>query len=676
MSRRSANKAHFSAATFKPTAAARPARVSPSLVPIIKPEELWFVSDHDTPGMCDLGFLSTGQYKGPPSKGRWLGPLTGRPRLISQIFPAIKVLYGTHAEESLRNIEASLRTWWRLFDRIESGVQHGGVVPPSVNGVEDLADIHWRVAVDSNMNPTSFGPFVVAASMTRQAMGLKPLYWLAPRRTRKTSHVPDYTHVRAVRDELKRQWFAVLQRWNEADRILWEQSPANEREVVILRNYNRLMDVQLTTGLAWPTPEQLGAATNTGYYRPTLMGACAFPDRFDVRAAFHLCLVSTGWNPATLLNIDITTPFLRANPKDPERYVMEAYKERSKSLQTYDGMFKTDRSPGVVVLTLIERTQPLREQLRRRHAELKRALAEDKTSSAKLREEKRLNLLRLEAGLRSPWLFADEKGEIGWLHGKNWSVQRAQSYMRGLIDGLNKRRRKGTPPVPYMKAGDLRDAYAAFVYEVTGGMVLAVMRALGHKLARTTQDYLNSRHLNDQSWRIYLTFNNHLWKELDKTGRVDPTILAALMQERRVTQRHRTRLARYRELAISRIGVACEDITNPPPKVAPGFVADGRKTCPAHRCTLCLERAVITPESLDGLAMRWCELTYARENLAPHEWARSDFAEEFSNLEMALLGFERSQVLRQIEKWQRLTREGKHNPVLAEVLPKNGGNGS
>jgi hypothetical protein len=674
VSRRSVNKARFPAATdvyAEPKLPAAP--VSVSVVEIIKPEDLWFASEHETPGITDLTFLSTGQFSPPPRSIHWGGPLTGRPRLISQLFHALRVVYSTQSEHSLRNMEASLRAWWRVFDRIESGVQHAGVTPPAVNGVEDLADIHWRLAVDSGLNTSHFGPFVLAASLTRQALGLKPLYWYAPRRSRKTSHVPDYTHVRTVRDELKRLWFAVLDRWEEADGILWEQAPADDRERNILRNYNRLMDVQFTSGLAWPTSEQLGALTNYGAIHPPLMAACAFPNRFDVRAAFHLCLVSTGWNSSTLLNIDVNKPFLRANPKDPSRYLLEAYKARSKSFQTYDGMFKTMRSPGVVILMLIERNAPLRAQLREKYEQMKAALAQDCSSNAKIRAKKRLELANLEAGLRSPWLFAGPDGEIGWLNLQTCSIERGKSYMRGLIDSLNERRRKNSPQVPYMTAGDLRDAYAAFVYEVTGGMVLAVMRALGHKRARTTQDYLNSRHLNDQSWRIYLTFNNHLWTELEKTRRVDPTIMAALMRNRRVTQRQRNRLAKYRELSISRIGVGCQDIKNPPAKVAPGFRPDGRKSCPSHRCTLCLERAVITPESLDGLAMRWCELTYARENLAPQEWVATDFAEEFSNLEMALLGFERALVLRHIEKWQGLIAHGKYVPVLAEVLPTREG---
>jgi hypothetical protein len=48
----------------------------------------------------------------------------------------------------------------------------------------------------------------------------------------------------------------------------------------------------------------------------------SYPDSFDIRVAFHLCMATTGWNPAVLLSLDVTTSIIEKHPKDPGRYIL------------------------------------------------------------------------------------------------------------------------------------------------------------------------------------------------------------------------------------------------------------------------------------------------------------------------------------------------------------------
>ncbi|EKD96653.1 MAG: hypothetical protein ACD_23C01355G0001 [uncultured bacterium] len=111
---------------------------------------------------------------------------------------------------------------------------------------------------------------------------------------------------------------------------------------------------------------------------------------------------------------------------------------------------------------------------------------------------------------------------------------------------------------------------------------------------------------------------------------------------------------------LSRIGVACKDPCNPPKHIAPDFEADGENHCHVQRCTLCLEHAVILPESLDGLCKRLAELRYLRVRMGIGAFEESSYVQEMSNTEIALLAFDEEEVKERFDVWKAQIESGKH----------------
>lgn len=635
---------------------------------------LRFVTTGRGAHLVDLTPLRDGQQKRKRG-GRWAGAYTGRPRLIAQLAPAFREAFQGASQETVASAMGSLRTWWRLFDQVEASAQGAESRVPAVHGVEDLNAAHRQLALDSGMGRSRIGPFARIADLTRRALGLRPLHWIGPEDDTVVRHLPLFAQVKPVRDELKHRWYATLRRWEISDALLAGVSePSTDEERLQLLNQQRLDVVVRETGRAWPRPEELywGRSMTHFYqqgFRIDTMLRSRYPDLGDLRDAFHLCLITTGWNPQTFLDLDVSKEFVQPHPKDKSRYLLTGYKERSKTEQFTEGLYKTQRSPGVILLTLMKRTEPLRAQLKADCDRFAMDLEEQraKGASAAALDEATVALARLREGLRSPWLYAAENGEVAWLTANRYSQDRNEAYLDRLIDDLNSRR-AADQQIPRMTATDFRDAFAAFAYQESGGMVLFVMRALGHKRLSSTQRYLDNKLLNDQASRIFHTFSNALWSEIQEHGRLDPTVIAKHCADGQVTSQERARLTLYRDLKRSRIGLGCKSPTTPPKSVAPRFSADGKKRCSTHRCTLCIENAVVLPDSLDGLAMRYAELMHIKGQMPVATFRETSFQEELENTELALLGFDPVRVSESQGAWRHRIESGAHRPIDLELL--------
>ncbi|WP_127996165.1 site-specific integrase [Piscinibacter defluvii] len=627
------------------------------------------------PCLVDLTPLKDGQMHLP--NGRWGGPYSGRPALIEQLAPALRDLTVTASTQTVGQVMTSLRNWWRLFDDMERRAADAGNALPVVTTVADIADLQRQVAFESGMTRAAFGPFVRAVDVTRRALGLRPLHWTGPDEPDVRRHLPPFAKIKPIRDALKRHWYAALDRWERADQLLAGASPKSEGEALQLANYQRLREAAKATGKAWPGANELYMGRSASFfykqgYRHETMLQCAFPDAADIRAAFHLCLVTTGWNPATFLSLNVNEPFLEAHPKDESRYLLTGFKERSKSHQVTEGLFKCQRSAGVILQTLMRRTEPLRAQLRAEHRSLQAEFEELQAAGAPqvALDKKRKAIIDLEQGLRSPWLFVTPEQGITWLAGGTFQRLGTQGYLDQLIAGINAKRAPHDQ-VPKLTATDFRDAFAAFAYQQSGGMVLYVMRVLGHKRLSSTQRYLDNTLLNDESARIFRTFNNSLWSEIKLHGRLDATVVAKWCRDGQVTDEERKRLEDYRTLKRSRLGIGCKSPTTPPRSVAPGFKADGKALCSTQRCTLCLENAVILPESLPGLTMRKAELLHLQSSMPAMAFSDTSFDEELHNTELALLAFDATEVSSLVTGWQQRIASGQHRVIHLEVIEES-----
>lgn len=627
------------------------------------------------PCLVDLTPFKEGQQHLP--NGRWGGPFRGRPELIAQLAPALRDLTVIASEATVGQAMTSLRNWWRLFDEMEKRAAKAGDGVLVVATVADVADLHRQVAFESGMTRAAFGPFVRAVDVTRRALGLRPLHWTGPDEPDVRRHLPPFSQIKPIRDALKRNWYAALDRWERADQLLAGAMPQSETEAAQLANYQRLQEAARVSGKAWPDADELylGRSASLFYkqgYRHETMLQCAFPDAADIRAAFHLCLVTTGWNPATFLALNVNEPFLEPHPKDESRYLLTGYKERSKSHQVTEGLFKCQRSAGVILQTLVRRTAPLREQLQADRRRLQEEFDELQAAGATqiALDKKRKAIIDLEQGLKSPWLFVTPEQGITWLSGTSFQRLGTQGYLDQLIAGLNARRGP-RDQLPKLTATDFRDAFAAFAYQQSGGMVLYVMRVLGHKRLSSTQRYLDNTLLNDESARIFRTFNNSLWSEIKVHGRLDAAVIAKWCRDGQVTDDERKRLEDYRALKRSRLGVGCKSPTTPPRSVAPGFKADGKALCSTQRCTLCLDNAVILPESLPGLAMRKAELLHLQASMPAMAFSDTSFDEELHNTELALLGFDATEVSSLVAGWQERIATGQHRVIHLEVIEES-----
>lgn len=625
---------------------------------------LFWTRHSKRPTLVNLTLFRDGEAQRASPGGTWSGSFTGRPILIEQLAPVLKALVEYASPQTVDKYLHSLRAWWRILDTVDA------LGSKPVDSVMDLSELHRQRALDEGIHRLAFSNFVRLVNLVRLAKKVTQLHWFAPDRKIKNRYLPPEWQTRAIRFRLKHEWFRTLTRWERADELMIGSAPLNPDEENLLRNYIRFKAAQSAIGGEIPRSNELwegqpGWKFADQGYSITDMLRGFYPDAYDVRVAFHLCLANTGWNPSVLLDLDVNDDFFEPHPKDSTRYLMRGFKARGESEQVTEGLVKSRGSAGMVIQQLMQLTKPLRSQLQRLASELFSAYEELKSNGAPANELNRAKaeFLRVQRHARSVWLYVSAQRGIAALDNASFhrslSRKKTGSFVTDIVEKLNETQ-PSDRQISAITATDFRDAFAAYAYSISGGMVLYVMKALGHKRPRTTQDYLNNSLLNEEGQRLYRTFSNALWSEIKIHGRVDPTILAKWSRDGIVTDTERRRLDEYRALKRSRIGVGCKDPTAPPPRIAPDFIPDGISLCPVQRCTLCFENAVIFPESLPGLAKRFVELEHIKRNISVSAYLESSFGEELENTGMALGCFDPAEVQQNVQYWEAEIAQGRH----------------
>lgn len=279
----------------------------------------------------------------------------------------------------------------------------------------------------------------------------------------------------------------------------------------------------------------------------------------------------------------------------------------------------------------------------------------------------------LERGCRSVWLFVNSIGNIAWI--SSYTNRRGNinggkaSYMDEVVHLLNTQRAATNArraenkewllpplaPVPSVAPKDFRVWFADYVYRASKGNILQVRKALGHSRLRTSVGYVDSNILNQEASDAARRFLNILVGELD-AGRVDLAILAHLYRHGELSPKQEELLSQARTLPKSRMNVACKDAHHPPSHIK----ATADEPCDVQRCMLCLENAVLLPESLDGIAMRVEELRALQGFLPIGTWAEDRYDIELKNNLMALRKFYLNQSLVARQKWARAIAAGVH----------------
>jgi len=632
--------------------------------PLKSDDPLKFWTSHPTQSrLVNLRPFAEGEFTNPnpngPNTGNWGGAYTGRPELIAELMPALEARCALLGDDRVRGFLTSLRMWWRLFDSIEAMSLGDGQPVTKVSSVGELNVLHEVQAKQSGMNAQNFRDFQKIADDVRIFMRLPKLGWIPPENRTSESHLIPEKQARDLKVALKQNWERVRKTWARNDRIRGEagrraagESPTDltEEEEHLLKNWQHFHQAQLKTGLSLPTANDLGDRSflsKRGLKR-RLMRSILFPTVEEADIAFHLALQHSGWNPSTLARVDATNPFVLANhPKEDGQLVLntEAGEDEEATLhavkprangQTQFCIGKKSHlsSAPMIVEAYLKRVGPLREILKENCklaqlelARLHKTGADQSTVSAKVK-----HIQTLQESIRSVWLYVDLKGDIGSLSWTNWRRYESPNKTKGTLASyldlvryqLNAQR-GAEDHIPNVTPSDFRDIYTRWVMVQSNGNILAVMLALGHKSPSTTVNYLRSKIYREEHDDQIRRFMIHLFDGLGR-GEIDLTKLSQNVRHGEITPEMEARLAEYRLLMRSRIGVGCADPRHPPENVAPGHVAG--RLCGTQRCLYQCEHARFLPEALNGIAMRVEELVVMSDYLPREPWLRGEYQEE------------------------------------------------
>jgi len=616
--------------------------------------------------LIDLTGFRDGRLEETKNGAARVEPFKGRPELIFEMAPIIKDHVEALAGKSVYQILASLRSWWRILDRIE----HDFPEEQPISSTLQLGALHGTRGAELSTSRMEFSTFLLLANKTRVVYAGRPLFWDRPPARDPNRKLPPAWQTDLVRRELKHKWFETYDRWLLADELMKLGRPvvdAQDDPVLftdqerLLRGYQFYEAAAVRQGNPRPTHLHKEALGSRGFESLNVQASelirAKYPDAACVRTALLLCMATTGWNQAVFLQLDVNEPFIEAHPRDPTRYILRGFKARGGVEQVSEGLFKTQASAGFVIQALIKRSKPLREALQKRLEALRSKLV---SASASEKNDILEEIENLSSGVRSPWLYVVANDpEIHWLNDeKNLTAV----FLSGFIAQLNSRRQPHDPISDFYPS-DLRDAFAAHVYNTNGGSIFAVMKALGHRSLSSTKIYLGNTLLAEQHRKLYGTFSVALWSDIRARGIVDPSILAKWSRDGMVTEEERGRLYDYRDLMRSRIGIGCKDPTAPPRHIAPDFKRDGTAMCHVQRCLLCADHAVIFPESLSGISKRFVELEHLQSQISVTAFIQSSFGEEMENAAAALEVFAPEAVHAEVSTWRERIARGEYRVV-------------
>jgi len=647
--------------------------------PEVEPGSLIFFTKHQSdPTSVDLTRFATGT-SGSLRKGEVKGRLKPRPDLILELLPAIHEEYDFARSETIKSFERDLASWWRLFDAIE---EDAGASYELIS-VAQLTDVHRQRAWDSAMAPGAFRMFTKLANLTRRALGLREVFWEAPRAKTPDRKIPPLELVAPVWHGMKRGVFSTFDRWDTAEALIGGQTPQDNSEEALLANYRHYTNVRAahSKGATYPSVDQLHDGLSKRQRRERglsieTMYDGFFPNAVDVRQAFHLALAGSGWNPEPLLTLEVDysegaksrTPFLEDHPSASGRYVMRGFKARGNSAPVYVGDFKTTRSPGAIIVRFVAQTWPLRQRVLEELSEAQKEYDRARRRKVNIKELTPLydKVNSLIDRAKSPWLYIS-RGRVFSLTSDSFRASSGgrANTLRVLIAELNKqRKRAGKELIPYFKPSDFRDIFATYIWQVSGGSILHIRKALQHRRLKTSQTYIENNITAIEGARRYSSVTNGVMDSLKPNAKFDITLIAKAARDGPVTANERKRLEEYRQLTRSRLGFGCRDPKNPPREIDPNFEADGTRSCENQRCILCRHHGVLLPESIEGVAMRNAELLWLREHTPISVFLDGQYQEELDNCESAGKHiFDPVSYQQKLAAWQLKIAAGEHRPI-------------
>jgi len=619
---------------------------------------VWEVQPHDgRPSFdCDLTEFAVGSTK---------KDITPRPEFIHELAPAIRVNSVGKPKSSVVLTLVYLRQFWRFLDRVAT------VGTGEVTGYRHVTHAHGQLyktwlLQDLGLDPSSAkaplgaARYLISDVRRRKGMEKWRLLWPTIEQKRGTEHKdvdpailrPLYSILkarhaasgRAIREGAELMGRGIDPRLvgNGNDVAAW----SDEASVAVLaREYlGKLLagwkssDAGMPTRFRFPPGHGLpihGPSSVPVHKRTPVETVRWFvPDFEDAAASYLLAMLHLGWNPETVSAIDTSSDAawcdwrLGAQGSDRTGTVaIYGHKSKVGKEQVAFSLSKPSAHPYQVVRSMTERTEPLRSALRARLVALG-AVAHRTVGQRREAEA-------IERMVNSPWLFFSRRGKgpggrVGCIVASPFLNAAMRSFCWAALKAALRMhrdeprdRRHRYLALMTLTPSDLRDGFAAFLYDNSLYNTILVKQALGHTTLRTTRHYLRQRAQIAQRFKEFTGFQEQFFDEICRFRQVDPTILYLRARFGEVTDEQRRRLTDHR--MRTRVGMGCLDPTHPPSDLAPDHRGG---LCPVQRCTLC-RHGVLFEDSLPGLAVRMAELRFIRSRASAERFTGSSFQTEW-----------------------------------------------
>ncbi|WP_171237095.1 hypothetical protein [Ruegeria sp. HKCCA6837] len=279
--------------------------------------------------------------------------------------------------------------------------------------------------------------------------------------------------------------------------------------------------------------------------------------------------------------------------------------------------FKNSRyRPYSVLREQIQRTKHLRHLLR--------MLRWKYLAKERLRVLRRREIFEIERKLRSPWIYFNNKGKgheaVGLLGVTEPIAATFKRHLTPAAIQVAQRRGKGhlCEDIERMTAGDVRDGFAAYIYDASGGNPFVTQHLLQHQSMRTTRVYLRQNRQIQNRLRTFRDMCRHFFEAIENGRDVDPTALHMAMSSSGFTDKDHQNLLDFR----SRYGMACSNPFEPPTEIAPNHIAG--TLCATQRCLLC-RHGRLTAEAIPHLARRLAELLELSRSIPAQRFLDSSF---------------------------------------------------
>lgn len=630
----------------------------------------------DYPGeKVDLSEFANGA--GSSGNNMWAGAFSGRPGLLEDLWPSLKLAFHGLSRKRAVRLKGSLRAFWRYLDARESYLAGHFAPTPRVQRLHDISGATFDAFLNDGPNNAwkaanlSHGKTIrplIESALHEADLPIIPTSPIPDRRAAQKDTAGDEEGLSLIR-YLRTRAIAILRRWDHADLLASQGQDLallaadRGRRSVLLTKPNSIADGHATyrgfiarSGRPNPTARDFWQSINyssshaaqvkwwprteSGPVHWTELESGLYPTSADVSILALLCAARLAWNPSTVLSIDLHKWCL---PYDDRNVWVFAPKLRSGGRYQH-GISDTRQPSGAyqIIARLVQRSMPLREALR---------LEPDLHRASVLAQRSPFVGINLWSGPGKSFFVADREGD-----------QTLNNWLRHCIAEHNKQ--PGAIKVRPMTCSDFRDIAAAVMFRDSRYSLFVKQLMLGHKNQRSTIAY-GYRHSSrqDSHQKVKGVIENVL-DQSRSTGQWDPVLTRAKVEGIETDPKALGRLQQYRA-SRTYSGALCSDPIDPPASIDPDNPRDGRTLCAqGHLCVArSCPRGVVLKDSLDSICRSVAEYEWRRDRLGAVRWINSSAAADLASLEQALTAWPEGDMRAVLERWQELIRSGQHVPL-------------